>query len=129
MFSNDKNIERIADLVVEAKQWLSIRKEYTKLELIDIVVQLSIALALIVILALFIIMILIYLSFSCAYALEPLTKSMSLAFLIVSVIHFILMLAIYFMRHSWIEKPLVRFLVNILLKKNDITDNNQTTAS
>ena len=38
MFSNDKNIERIADFVEEAKDWLSIRTEYTKLEIIDKVV-------------------------------------------------------------------------------------------
>ena len=51
MFSSDKNIERIADFVEEAKNWFTIRKEYTKIEIIDKVVQIGTALTLAIVFA------------------------------------------------------------------------------
>lgn len=122
MFSNDKNIERIADFVEEAKAWLILRKEYTKIELIDKIVQICTTLTLTVVLSFLVIMILIYLSFAAAYALEAVTGSMPIGFLIVSAFYTIILLLIYFRRHKWIERPLVRFLVNILLSDSNSTE-------
>ncbi|MCR5068717.1 MAG: phage holin family protein [Prevotella sp.] len=122
MFSNDKNIEHIADFVEEAKQWLTIRKEYTKIDIIDKVVQICTALILFIVLFILVIMTLIYLSFAAAYALEPITGSLPIGFLIVSAFYLLLLLLIYCKRHKWIERPLVRFLVNILLSDNTHTE-------
>ena len=122
MFSNDKNIEHIADFVEEAKQWLTIRKEYTKIDIIDKVVQICTALILFIVLFILVIMTLIYLSFAAAYALEPITGSLPIGFLIVSAFYLLLLLLIYCKRHKWTERPLVRFLVNILLSDNTHTE-------
>lgn len=119
MFSNDKNIERIADFVEEAKNWFTIRKEYTKIEIIEKVVQICTALTLTIVFAFLLVMILIFLSFAAAYAMESITGSMALAFLIISIVYTLTLIVIYFNRHTWIEKPFVRFLVNILLEDND----------
>lgn len=124
MFSNDKNIEKIAGFVEEAKTWLSIRTEYTKLEIIDKVVQVSTMLALSVVFLFFIFIILIYLSFSAAYALNTYIDSLALCFLIVSIFYILILLLLYFKRHTWIERPLVRFLVQVLLNGNK--DNEET---
>lgn len=115
MFSNDKNIERIADLIEESKNWLLIRKEYTKLEIIDKVVQLCTALALTIVLAFLIVLILVCLSFSAAYAIVYFTGSLATAFLLIGFIYIIVLLLIVAKRHTWIERPFVKFLVNILL--------------
>ena len=128
MFSNDRNIERIADFVEEAKDWFSIRTEYTKLEIIDRVVRLCTALVLTIIFAIFITVILIYLSFAAAYALESITGSIVYGFIIVSIFYALLLMLTYYKRQSWIEKPLVRFLVHLLLKEeNDDINSNSTT--
>lgn len=128
MFSNDKNIERIADFVEEAKEWFSIRTEYTKLELINKVVQICTALVLTIVFAFFVTIILIYLSFAAAYALEPVTGSLVIGFLIVSAFYVVLLLLTYYKRHTWIEKPLVRFLVRLLLSDdNNANDTNSTS--
>jgi hypothetical protein len=119
MFSNDKNIERIADFVEEAKDWLSIRTEYTKLEIIDKVVQICTILVLTIIFMFFVTIILIYLSFAAAYALEPLIGSLPLGFLLVSIFYVLLLILTFYKRHSWVEKPLVRFLVEILINNKN----------
>ena len=119
MFSNDKNIERIADFVEEAKDWLSIRTEYTKLEIIDKVVQICTILVLTIIFMFFVTIILIYLSFAAAYALEPLIGSLPLDFLLVSIFYVLLLILTFYKRHSWVEKPLVRFLVEILINNKN----------
>lgn len=119
MFSNDKNIERIADFVEEAKDWLSIRTEYTKLEIIDKVVQICTILVLTIIFMFFVTIILIYLSFAAAYVLEPLIGSLPLGFLLVSIFYVLLLILTFYKRHSWVEKPLVRFLVEILINNKN----------
>ena len=119
MFSNDRNIERIADFVEETKRWLSFRTEYAKLEVIDKVVQICTILVLAVIFMFFVTIILIYLSFAAAFALEPLLGSLPLGFLLVSVFYILLLILTYFKRHSWVERPLVRFLVEILINNNN----------
>ena len=39
----------------------------------------------------------------------------AIAFLVVGVLHFLFILLVFFKRHSWIEKPLVRFFANLFL--------------
>ena len=124
MFSNDKNIEKIADFIEEAKVWLSIRTEYTKLEIIDKVVQICTVLALSVIFLFLIFIILIYLSFTAAYALNTLIDSLATSFPLVSIFYILVLLLLYLKRHTWIERPLVCFLVQVLL--NDNKDREET---
>jgi len=124
MFSNDKNIERIADFVEEAKRWVTIRKEYAKLDIIDKIVQVCTSLALTLIFVLLIVMILIYLSFAVAHALGNAIDSTPIAYLIVSAFYLVLLIIIYCNRHNWIERPLVRFLVNVLLSDDNIDEHN-----
>ena len=106
------------DFIEEAKVWLSIRTEYTKLEIIDKVVQICTVLALSVIFLFLIFIILIYLSFTAAYALNTLIDSLATSFLLVSIFYILVLLLLYLKRHTWIERPLVRFLVQVLLNGN-----------
>lgn len=116
MFSTDKNIESIADLVEAAKKYIGLKSEYIKLDVIDKVVRIITALALTVVILLLVILLLIYLSFAAAYALADLTGSLPLGFLTVAGIYLLLLLVIIFKRKAWIEKPLVSFLAGILLE-------------
>lgn len=116
MFSSDKNIESIADLVEAIKKYIGLKSEYIKLDIIDKVVRIITALALTLVILLVAILTLIYLSFAAAYAIGAWLESMPIGFLIVAGVYLMLLLVIMAKRKVWIEKPLVSFLAGILLE-------------
>ena len=54
------------------------------------------------------------LSFAAAYALAPMTGTVG-AFCIVAGFYLLLLILFVFNRRKWVEKPLVRFLADLLL--------------
>lgn len=121
MLSNDENIEKIADFVEEAKEWLTIKKEYTKLDIIEKVVRLLTTLTIAFVIALLTLLALIYLSFAAAYFLADMMGSMPLAFLAICAVYILLLLLVLAKRHAWIERPMVRFLIGIFDDNADKT--------
>ena len=116
MFSNDKNIETIGQLVEAIKQYIGLRGEYIKLNLVDKVVRILTIATISVIIAILLMLTLIYLSFAVAYALAPLMGH-ALAFGTVAAAYFIILLLCVANRKRWIERPLVRLLASILMEK------------
>lgn len=114
MLSSDKNVESIAQLVESVKNYVGLQGEYLKLDAIQKVVRLVTALTLTIVLLLLGIAFLFYLSFACVYWLEPLTGT-ALAFFIVALFFLALLILVFVNRKSWIERPLVRFLADVLL--------------
>ena len=114
MFSSDKNVESIAQLVESVKSYVGLQGEYLKLDVIQKVVRLVTALTLAIVLLLLGIAFLFYLSFACVYWLEPLTGT-ALAFFLVALFFLMLHMLVFFNLKPWIERPLVRFLADVLL--------------
>ena len=114
MLSSDKNVETIAQLVEIIKHYLGLQKEYLKLDVIDKIVRLLTFAALVIVFVLILVAIMMYLSFALAFWLASYTET-ALAFLVVGGIHLLLIIVIFIFRKKWIEKPLVRFLANLLL--------------
>ena len=114
MLSSDKNVESIAQLVEVLKDYLGLQKEYLKLDVIDKVVRLVTALTLAIVLVVLGIAGLFYLSFAVAYWLTPLVGT-AWAFFLIAIAFFLLLILVFINRKSWIERPLVRFLADILL--------------
>ncbi|MDY6206324.1 MAG: phage holin family protein [Prevotella sp.] len=114
MFSNDKNVETIAQLIEAIKHYIGLQSEFMKLDVIDKVVKLITGLTTLFIVLFFLLIVLIYLSFAAAHALTA-WMSLTGAFLTVSFIYFLILIIFISNRKRWIEKPLVRFLANILL--------------
>jgi hypothetical protein len=114
MFSSDKNVESIAQLVESVKSYVGLQGEYLKLDVIQKVVRLVTALTLAIVLLLLGIAFLFYLSFACVYWLEPLTGT-ALAFLIIALFFLALLFIVFVNRKNWIERPLVRFLADVLI--------------
>ena len=114
MFSSDKNVESIAQLVESVKNYVGLQGEYLKFNAVEKVVRLTTALTLAIIFIIIGVAILFYLSFALIYAMEPLT-GMALAFLIMALLFLLLLIIVFIKRKSWIERPLVRFLSEILL--------------
>lgn len=116
MLSSDKNIESIAQLIEVLKHYITLQKEYVKLDIIDKVVRLVTALVLGIILFFLIIAVGFYATFAFVYALEPYTSFVG-AFSIVALFYLLVLILFIIFRKPWIEKPLVKFLANLLISK------------
>jgi hypothetical protein len=114
MFSSDKNVESIAQLIEVLKDYIGLQKEYLKLDVIDKIVRLVTALTLTIVLVFLGIAVLFYLSFAVVYWLTPLIGT-GWAFFLISLAFLVLFLLVCIYRKPWIERPLVRFLTNTLL--------------
>ena len=114
MLSSDKNVESIAQLVESVKNYVGLQGEYLKLDAIQKIVRLVTALTLTIVLLLLGIAFLFYLSFACVYWLEPLTGT-ALAFFLIALFFLAILILVYLNRRTWIERPLVRFLADVLL--------------
>jgi len=114
MLSSDKNVETIAQLAEIVKHYLGIQTEYFKLDVVDKVVRLLTFFAFAIVFSIIIIGVAMFCSLAFAFWLASYTGT-ALAFLVVGVLHLLLILLVYFMRKTWIEKPLVRFFANLLL--------------
>lgn len=116
MFSNDRNIETIGQLAEVLKHYVGLQKEYVKLDVIEKVVRLITVLTLTLIFAFLVMLMLIYLSFAAAHAMIPHVGAVAAFSIIAGIYLFILILFLIF-RKRWIEKPVVRFLANLLMDK------------
>ena len=116
MLSSDKNVENIGQLAELLKHYLGLQTEYVKLDVIDKVVRLLTAAALAILFFLLIIAVMLFLSFAVAYWLGQ-HIGMAPAFCVIGGFHLLLLFVFFVYRENWIERPLVRFLANILLSK------------
>lgn len=116
MFSNDRNIESIGQLVEVLKHYIGLQKEYVKLDVIEKVVRLLTVCTMTVVLGILLIITLIYCSFAVAYVLAP-ALGMVAAFCLVAAFYLLLLILCLIFRKQWIEKPLVRFLASLLMEK------------
>lgn len=114
MFSNDNNVETIAQLVEVLKHYIGLQSEYVKLDVIEKVVRLLTAIAIVTMLVLLVIISLIYFSFAAAYALSA-WVGLPVAFCIIGGFYFALLLLFIMFRKRLVEKPLVHFLASLLM--------------
>lgn len=113
MFSTDKNIEKLAQLILSIKDYVGLQKELLQLNAITKIAQLLSALLLAVVFAFFILLIIIFLSFAAAFALSAYMPS-ALAFLAVAGIYVLLLLLVSSNREQWIKRPLLKLFAEIL---------------
>lgn len=115
MFSSDKNVETIGQLVEAFIRYVRLQNEYVRLGAVEKTVRAIAALAMLAIVLLFVIIVCIYLSFAAAFAMTP-TLGLPLAFGIVAAVYVVLLVVICLFRKRLIERPLVRLLAGILLE-------------
>lgn len=116
MFSNDRNIETIGQLVEVVKHYVGLQLKHMKLDIIDKVVRVLTVLTMTFVLMLLLLLAIIYLSFAAAYALAPVTGTAT-AFACVAGIYFFILFLFVIFRKKWIERPLVKLLANILIQE------------
>ena len=116
MFSSDKNVETIGQLVEVLKNYIGLKSEYMKLDVADKVVRLLAALIMGSLLLALLALALIYLSFAAAFAMADYV-GLAPAFCIVAGAYLLILVLFILFRHQWIEKPLVKFLASLLMQK------------
>ena len=110
MLSSDEKVEAITRLINSIKNYIKLRIEYTKLDVIEICVKLITAIAILILLMVLLLVAAIYFSFAATYAIDATLHCLPLSFLIVGVFYILLIIAFIALRHTLIEKPLVKFL-------------------
>lgn len=114
MFSSDKNIETIAELVEALKNYIGLQKNLLQLNALEKTIKILTTLAVALILSLLCLLVVIFLSITAGFALTYIL-SPTAAFLSITVFYIILLVVFYANRKSWIERPLVRVLSQILI--------------
>ena len=113
---DDKNVETFAQLIESFKHYLGLQAEYVKLDVIDKVARLITAAALAFIFCFLLITVVLFASFAFAFWLENFI-GMGWSFIIVTALHLLGFYLVIHYRKSWIEKPIVHFLAEVLLSK------------
>lgn len=115
MFSTDKNIETIAQLVELVKHYIGLQKEYVKLDIIDKTVRLITALIVCAVIMVIVLAILTYISFAALFAMAP-SLGYPVAFSIIAAFYLVVLVLFIIFRKKWIERPLVKFLASLLME-------------
>ncbi len=116
MFSNDNNVESIAQLIETFKHYIGLQSEYVKLDVIEKVVRLLTAIAVLLGICLLMVFATIAFSFAAVYGLEPYT-GLPVAFCFLGGFYLLLLWFFFLFRHRLVERPLVKFLASLLLSK------------
>mgnify|MGYP002622293894 FL=1 len=115
MLSSDKNVETLAQLIEQMKDYAGLQKEYVKLDVIEKVVRLLTVAALAIILFLIGVAVMLFVALGLASWLSG-WMGWTAAFFLVAGIHLLLLLIVVVFRRAWIERPLVSFLANLLME-------------
>lgn len=122
MLSSEKNIDRIYQLLQDAKEYAELRLEYAKLDATGKIAAALSATILFVILFVIGAIFVVLLSCTIAFWLTAhATHDTALSFAIVSAVYLVGAIVIYYRRKSWIVNPVSRLLGRLLLERDDKT--------
>lgn len=116
MFSSDRNIETISQLITEIKRYVELRAECFEIDIVRKLSQLVAALVLGAVLFMLACLAILFVSMMAAASLAPLLGSQAVAYAIVVAFYIILGIIIYYKRKRWIEFPLTAFLAHLFLE-------------
>lgn len=117
VFPNNKNIESLYELFAEAREYVTLRFEACRIDLVSKLAALLSALALGGILLTFLAIILLFLSYTAALALASWLDNGPAAFALVALGYLLLGGMIYAFRRVLIMRPLMRLLAGLFLDK------------
>ncbi len=114
MLSSDKNVETLTQLIEMLKHNIGLRTEYAKIDVTARVVRLLGAATLAVLLFVIVLAVLLFVSLAVVTWLAE-SWGFVKAYTAAAAFYLVVLLLVYSCRKSWIERPLTRFLSNILL--------------
>lgn len=115
MLSSDKNVEMLTQLIEMLKHNIKLRTEYVRLDVTARVVRLFGVATLAVLLFVLLLAVILFASLAVVMWLAEFW-GMVTALAAAAGFFALVLLLVYTCRKSWIERPLVRFLSNILME-------------
>lgn len=115
MYSSDKNVENIAQLIAELREYVELRIRDLQLSSVQKLSRLFSALILGAVLALLMAIVVIFLSFTLATALAPVVGGEAMGYLVIALLYLVLAVVLYTNRRRWILEPIVRLVASIFL--------------
>lgn len=119
MFSTNRNVETLEQLVAEIKRYLELQKRYVALEAVSKLIVLLSALILGMILFLIGAVAFILIAFCLASLVGDLTGSLTLGYAVVAGVFVLLALVVFANRRRWITAPIVSFLGGLFINDDD----------
>lgn len=119
MFSTNRNVRTLTELVAEIKRYLELQKRYVGLEVVSKLVVLLSALILGMVLFLIGAVAFILIAFCLASLVGDLTGSLTLGYAVVAGVFVLLALVVFANRRRWITAPIVNFLGRLLINGDD----------
>lgn len=122
MFSSDKNIETISQLIVELKHYVELRTESFQIDFVSKMSRLFTALILFAVLFMLSALAVMFISMTAAAAIASVVGSMTIAYAIIVLVYIAIGLIVFCNRKRWIEAPVTGFLAELFLSNNDTLD-------
>lgn len=119
MFSSDRNIETISQLIVEIKRYVELRAECLQIDFVSKMSQLLTAVVLFVVLFMLSALAVMFMSMTAAAALAPIVGGMAYSYAIIVVIYVMIGIVVFCHRKKWIEAPIAGFLADLFLNNAD----------
>lgn len=117
MFSSDRNIETISQLVVELKNFVELQKKCLQIDFVSKLSKLMTAIVMGAVLFILGAVALMFISMTLAAFLETYVGGMDRSYAIIVAIYAILAYIIYSHRKQWIESPITNFLGHLFLEE------------
>ena len=117
MFSSNKNIENLQELIVAFKRYLELQKQYVQLEFVSKMTILLSAFILGSILFMLGTIVILFILLALASILTEVFGSAIAGYGLVCLLLLFALVLIYSMRKKWISEPVTRFLANLFLQK------------
>ena len=119
MFSSDRNIETISQLIVEIKRYVELRAECLQIDIVSKMSRLFTAIILFVVLFMLSALAVMFMSMTSAASLAPIVGVMATAYAIIVVVYIIIGIVILCNLKKWIEAPIAGFLADLFLNDTD----------
>lgn len=119
MFSSDRNIETISQLIVEIKRYVELRAESLQIDIVSKMSRLFTAIILFVVLFMLSALAVMFMSMTAAAALASIVGGMATAYAIIVVVYIIIGIVIFCNRKKWIKAPIAGFLADLFLNDPD----------
>ncbi len=119
MFSSDRNIETISQLIVEIKRYVELRAECLQIDFVSKMSRLLTAIVLFVVLFMLSALAVMFMSMTAAAALAPIVGGMAYAYAIIVVVYVMIGIVVFCNRKKWIEAPIAAFLADLFLNNAD----------
>lgn len=110
MFSSDRNIENISQLVIEIKHFIELKIQSLQISFVSKMTHLLSALVVGMIVFMLFSIAAIFVSMMIAAAISPYVGGNAISYAIVVAFYTIIALIVYKKRHTWIESPIANFL-------------------